>query len=102
MSSWRGLSTAPIVGGAPGGLPDAEARLGVADDGLAVLLGDGVDDRDAVGHLLDGARDGDLALGQSDAAELDGQAPERVRAAAGLGLGAGDLRHGPEAVQDLA
>src|SRR3954447_13378376 len=102
MSSWRGLSTAPIVGGAPGGLPDAEARLGVADDGLAVLLGHGVDDRDAVGHILDRARDRDLALGQPDAAELDGQALERIRAAAGLGLGPRDLRHRPQAVQDLA
>src|SRR5919107_2049259 len=105
MSSWRGVSTAFDCRRRPDGprpLTGLEPCLGVADDRLAVLLGDGVHDGDAVARLLHGARDRDLALGEGDTAELDLEPLERVRPAGGLGQRAGDLRHRPQAMEDLA
>ena len=53
--------------------------------------------------LLHGARHGDLLLGHAHAAELDGEALQRARVAAGGGhVGARHLRHPVEAVEDVA
>ena len=57
----------------------------------------------AVVGLLDGAGDRHLLLGEAHAAELDREALQRARVAAGdRGVGARDLGHRPEAVQDAA
>src|SRR4051794_21455475 len=89
-----------VRGRAPRPSLRAQLRLRVADDRLAVLLGDRVDPRDAVRHLGDGRAHHDLVLGQAHAAELDAQPPQRRRVAGRLGLGARDLRHRPQPVED--
>src|SRR5271170_2338298 len=78
ISSWRGVSMWLIVRGAqrPAGRLDDDLGLGVADDLLAVLFGDGIDDRHSVADLANRARDRDLLLGHAHAAELHRQAPQ--------------------------
>jgi hypothetical protein len=56
--------------------------------------------RDAVGDVLDRRGHDDLLLEHAHPAELDAQPAQRVRAAGGLGLGARDLGHRPQPVQD--
>src|SRR3954447_16102065 len=109
MSSCRGESTAAdcrrrLRGDSERSRPllEDELGLGVADDRAPVLLGDGVDDGDAVLDAIDLPGHRDLALEHPHPAERDAQALERVRAAGRLGLRAGDLGHRPEAVEDLA
>src|SRR4029079_548255 len=85
----------------PRRLLDLQLRLGVADDRAAVLLGDGVHRRDAALDGRDAPGHGDLGLWDAHAAERHAEALERVRAARGLGLRPGDLRHRPQAVEDL-
>src|SRR5829696_3668971 len=87
-SSWRG-----------GSIPSESKNhlgLALADDPAAVLLGLGLDLPHAVGLVGDRRCDGDLLLGEAHAAELDLEALEL----AGLADRAGDLRHGPEAMED--
>ena len=89
-------------GGARSARPaqSSQLGLGVADDLLAVLLGDRVDDRAPVADLAHRAAHDDLLLGHAHAAELHRQ-PLQVRGPARrLGLRARDLRHRPQPVQD--
>src|SRR4051812_48623826 len=72
-----------------------DLRLGVADDLVSALLGDGLDHRPAVGDLRHLTAHDELLLEQPDAAELDRQALERLRAARRLGLRPRDPRHRP-------
>src|ERR1700686_2074595 len=106
MGSCLAVSMVVIVGMGPatptrGAVPlDLHLGLGVANDPLAVLLGEGVDDGAPVGDLADGAGDEHLLLGYAHAAKLNGEALEVLGPTGGLGLGAGDLSHAPETVQD--
>src|SRR5512144_98661 len=96
---WRSVSTERIVGTLVGG----QLCLGVPDHLIVALGGDRVDDHAPVAGLLDRAADHQLLLGEAHAAELDREALERARVAAGeLGVAAGDLGHHPEAMQDVA
>src|SRR5437870_7888030 len=76
--------------------------LGVADDLVAALLRDRVDHDPGTVGLAHGAADDDLLLWQPHAAKLDRQALEVLGPSRRLGLRAGDLRHGPQTVKDLA
>src|SRR5947209_6059177 len=60
-----------------------ELRLGVADDLVAVLLGDGVDERPPVANLLDGAGHDDLLLRKAHPPELNREALEPAGVVAG-------------------
>ena len=74
----------------------AQDGLAALDDLLAVLLrvaGEGA----VVARL---GEDRDLRLGHADAAELDLKAVQGERVARGLRLGACDLRHRPQPVQE--
>src|SRR5438270_793407 len=76
-----------------------ELRLGVADDLVAVLLGDGVDERPPVANLLDGAGHDDLLLRKAHPPELNREALEPAGVVAGSRrVRARDLCHPVEAV----
>ena len=78
-----------------------QLRLGVADDPVVSLGGDRIGDQAAVSGLLDGRRDDDLLLREPHAAELDREPLQGSGVAAGgFGVGARNLRHRVQAVED--
>src|SRR5262249_37215883 len=79
---------------------DPNLGHGIPNDALTALLGFGADDRGIAVDLANGPLDRDLLAEAPHSAELNAELPQRLGAAGGLGVGAGDLGHRPEAMED--